>query len=473
MGMIRFFQRLPLWAVVLFLAAGYGLLAVWFPLSPHFRQLPLADIRTFTPSLTAGGLYALLLVAVYGLYGLAYLRLRQRPLPLPQLLLITLLFGLLLLPAFPINATDIYRYIIRGRVGSLYGASPFTTAPDQFPTDPFLPLAGEWANETSPYGPVWEMVAAGVTAVSGDNLFLNLLLFKGLGLLLHLVATILIWHLAKDGHQSTNQSPTAILWAWNPALLLTFVINAHNDIFMLVWLLLGNLLIQRQRPTAGFLVMALAPLTKPIGLLPLPFFWLASWRHMAGNERWRYTAVTLIGSLILALLAFAPFGSPWGLAQRLLREASGVGGFSISATLILSLWSLGSNLDVSWILNAGRWLFFSYALGQAWQVWHGRSPQHSTANIFLAYILTAFSFRIWYAVWPAPWLLLSPPSHRQRLGLLLLLTTQLSVLIYGHLRIYALGGSQVIAHLIGIAFTFGLPFLLASNTLRFAPNPNT
>jgi hypothetical protein len=52
-------------------------------------------------------------------------------------------------------------------------------------------------------------------------------------------------------------------------------------------------------------------------------------------------------------------------------------------------------------------------------------------------------------------------SYRLRVGLLFLLITQLSVLIYGHLRVYALGGDHFPAHLIGVPFTFGLPFLLA------------
>ena len=46
-------------------------------------------------------------------------------------------------------------------------------------------------------------------------------------------------------------------------------------------------------------------------------------------------------------------------------------------------------------------------------------------------------------------------------GLWLLLTTQLSVLIYGHLRVYVLGGNYLLAHLVGLSFTFGLPLLLA------------
>ncbi|MEZ4590781.1 MAG: hypothetical protein R3D55_06520 [Chloroflexota bacterium] len=84
-----------------------------------------------------------------------------------------------------------------------------------------------------------------------------------------------------------------------------------------------------------------------------------------------------------------------------------------------------------------------------------------------AYSLQALSFRLWYSTWVFPWLLLDEASadaalsFRLRAGLWFLLTVQLSVLIYGHLRTYLLGGSQLAAHLIGIPFVFGLPLLLA------------
>lgn len=464
----HFLSRLPPWTAVLLSGLGYGLVALWFPLFPHYRQIPLADIRTLAPSLAAAGGYGLLLLLLYGLFGLAYWQARQRPFPLRTLLLSTLLLSLPLLFTYPFNATDVYRYMIHGRMSSHYGTNPFAVPPSQFAADPFLPLAGEWAGETSPYGPLWEITAAGLTAVSGGNLFLGLTLFKGLGLLLHLAATVLIWHLAGGRHPPTGQAPSAnhrasftLLWAWNPALLFTFVANAHNDIFMLFWLLLGSLFYRRQRPTVGFLLLALAPLTKPIGLLPLPFFWLMGWRQLPEGARWRYTAVTLGGSAALALLLFAPFGSPLDLVQRLLREASGVGGFSITALLILLLRATASPETGQWVLPAARGLFLLFALWQGWQVWHGRGAQRPTANIFLAYVLTAFSFRIWYAVWPVPWLLLDSSAQRRRLGLLLPLTAQLSVLIYGHLRVLVLDGSQIAAHLIGVPFTFLLPFLLA------------
>jgi hypothetical protein len=125
-----------------------------------------------------------------------------------------------------------------------------------------------------------------------------------------------------------------------------------------------------------------------------------------------------------------------------------------------------------------------------WRVGNGRSPLCAAADSFTIYILTALNFRLWYTTWLFPWLLLdteqehrkahnshgdtrregenlhSPfiihhSSFRLQAGLWLLLTTQLSVLIYGHLRSYVLGGDYLLAHLIGVPFVFGLPLFLS------------
>jgi putative flippase GtrA len=85
------------------------------------------------------------------------------------------------------------------------------------------------------------------------------------------------------------------------------------------------------------------------------------------------------------------------------------------------------------------------------------------AAVFAGYVATALTFRIWYSTWPFAWLVLDHQHHRRALsaGFWFLLTAHLSILIYGHLRVYALGGSQTLAHLIGVPFTFVLPLFLA------------
>jgi hypothetical protein len=451
----------------------YLILALWFPLVPHYGQAPPADIRTFAPSLAAGLLYGLLLLLLFvlHLWSCRELGRQAKPARLRTLLIVALLYSLPLLLTYPMNATDVYRYVIRGRISSVYGESPYVTPPDSFARDPLLPLAGEWAGETSPYGPLWEGVAAGLTAISGDNLLFGILLFKTFGMVCFLGATVLLWLLLP----SYRKPSYTALWAWNPFLLLTFVANAHNDALMLLWLLLGLWLMRRGQPAMGFLVMALAPLTKLVALLALPFFFLAAWKALpGGRQRARFTLLSTGGTLALTLIAFVPWtvgpatgsflSSTLGLVTRLAREAGAGASFS-PATLLWFGGQLlpGKPLSLTTIGLAARLLFASFFLLLLWQTWKGRPAERGTAEIFIAYLLQALNFRIWYAAWPFPWLLLDGKERPYWLhvGLWFLLTSQLSVIIYGHIRVYLLGGQQAYSHLIGIPFTFLIPLFLA------------
>jgi hypothetical protein len=259
-----------------------------------------------------------------------------------------------------------------------------------------------------------------------------------------------------------------------------FVVDAHNDALMLFWLLLGLWVMRRGHPALGLVVMLLAALSKPIALLPLPFFFIACWRELPGwGARGRFLLSAAVGSLILLFLTFAPFGSPLALSAalgaRLARESGSYPGFSPATLMLLILQTTQGALTaahLNGVANVGRLLFLLLAGWLAWRTWHGRSSLRATADIFFGYLAQALAFRIWYATWPFPWLLLEEPpgekesSHalpyRLRVGLLFLLTTQLSVVIYGHLHVYLLAGANLPTHLLGLAFTFGLPFLLAA-----------
>jgi len=445
------------------------------PLGTWFNQRPVPDIRTFTPSPITALLYALWLCGMFFVYWLAFRAIRwgKRPFSLSAILITSSLFAILLWQTFPYNATDVYRYVIRGRIQSAYGESPFATPPNEFPNDPFADFAGEWADATSPYGSVWEITAGLLTRLSGENLLAGLLLFKGLAALTFLANTLLIWLLLVQ-QKTAVRSAYTLLWAWNPALLLIFIADGHNDGLMIMWLLLGLLISRRGYTTAGFLVMLLAPLTKPIGILALPFFFLSAIRLMPNwKTRVKFTLLASLGAILLVAITFLPFGSPLDLVERLIREIAAVPGFSVAVMLMFSTTLFGQPVSLVLLSAIGTVLMITaviIGMWLLWRTWQGRSPLRSIADIFATYILQALSFRIWYAAWPFPWLLLDDVegssgkfAYRLRVGLWFLLTSQLSVLIYGHLRIYALGGSHAIAHLIGVPFTFGLPFILAKH----------
>lgn len=447
-----------MWAALSF--AVYLLFALFFPLLPNYGRIPTLDVRSFTPSLWQGLGYALLVVLLYGFYLGAYRSVQASPPSLAVILGGAALLALPLLLVYPLNATDIFRYFIRGRLTAVYGANPLAAAPNQFAGDPFLALAGEWADETSPYGPVWELVAGAVAAVSGENLLLALFLFKGLATAAHLGGAALIWRLQPEREL---RAARALLWGWNPALLLMFAVDGHNDSLMIFWLLLGTAVLAR-RPVPGMLIALLGPLTKLAALLPLPFLFIWAWRREQGAAARRLLlGGTVAGGLVLATLVFVPFGSPFALVQRLASEATENIGFSPLVAIWLVLNSQGIAPDIDRLDLLSTLLFVALAAGLLWRAWRGREALRSAADLYFAYLATSLTFRIWYTIWPFPWLLLErQPGRRLVGGLAFLLAAQLSVVVYGHLRLFWLGGDQTAAHISGVLLVFVLPLLAAA-----------
>ncbi|MGH2537401.1 MAG: hypothetical protein ACRDHL_08415, partial [Candidatus Promineifilaceae bacterium] len=436
---------------------------------------PLPDLRSLAAAPAEALAYALLIAALFGLYALAYGRARRaaRP-PRPALVgLAALLFGLPLLFAFPINATDVYGYVLHGRTASVYGRNPYLSAPAEN-GDPLAPAVGEWADLSSPYGPVWEGLAAAVTRAAGGQLWPSLLLFKGLGLLAHLGGGALL-AAAQPAGDPRRRALAALLWLWNPALLLIFVMNGHNDGLMIFWLLLGWWLIGRGRPGLGLGLAVLAPLTKAIALLAPPFLLLAAWR-LAPSPAARARALLVGAGLGAALtwLAFAPYGPPWALAGRLASEASQTAGYSPLTLYILQAATLDIHPSFDRLAALAGAGVAALALWLVWRSWRGRPAARGAADLFFGYSLLALTFRLWYTAWPFPWLALdhlaagegssaaSPDMTGPRLlaGQSFLLLGQLSGLIYGQLRVELLLGSHLAAHWLGVPLIFGLPLLV-------------
>lgn len=455
------------WLLALLSLAGYGVMRVWFPLAPYALAIPLPDIATFAPWPKLTLAYAVLVSVQFALYWLAFREVRagRGPANVWAVLIPAALFAVLLIGAFTINATDLHRYVMHGRVEAIYGQNPYTTPLDAIKGDPYRAFAGEWAGETTPYGPVWQLVSQALVHVSGDDFVRSLWLFKGLAASLSLAIAGLIW-LALEGAPAEERVGRVLLWAWNPALWLIFAVDAHNDCLVLFWLVLGWLLISRRRPAIGLVVMALAPLVKMSGLLPIPFFVIGVWHSLPDlRARLKVLGPAVAGMAAVAVLAFLPFGSPLELGQRLLREASQAGGFSPLAALVLIAYERGAQPPIDTYVSMAGLVLFLVAVWIAWRTWRGRSSLRAAADINAAYLVTAYSFRIWYASWVFPWLVLDrtekQAEFRLRAGIWFLLTSQLSVILYGQMRRALLGGDITWAHLVGIPLVFGLPLLLA------------
>jgi hypothetical protein len=480
------FWRL-LWPALALSSLGYIGLALWFPLLPNLWRTPAADILTFSDSPAMGLAYGALLIILFLLLIVAFRGIWRRGLwgshqarPAAQSLVlilgVTLLFGLPLVLTYPVNANDIFRYAQRGRITALYGGNPFTEPLTTYPDDPFRPLAGEWAGETTPYGPVWEGMATVAARVTPGSMGGTLLAFKATGLLLLLATSAVLWALLARV-PTDRRAAYVVLWAWNPALLLTFVGNGHNDSLMLLWLLLALWALRRGRAVIGLWLVALAVLSKPVAALVLPFYLIDAWRRTPAPRRPRLVVGAAGGAALLTALSFLPWAgrggllaSPLALVDRMVREAAGGAGFSPATFVYFALQEAGLDVPIQTIGTVFLSLFLVAYAVFVWRTWRGGTVARGAAAAFGGYILQALNFRIWYAAWPFAFLIDDaaerneadlPLTYAVRAGFWFLLTSQLSVIIYSHLRIFLLDERHAQAHLIGVPFTFLLPWVLA------------
>jgi hypothetical protein len=452
-----------LWFLVLLLFIGYIVPAWCFPLLGRAAQLPLADVRSFAPTLQGGLLYALLICSLFAVYWLAYRLVQGRSQPPPwwSIMVVTVLFGIPLVLTYPVNAVDVFRYFFEGRMMVEHGANPLTMPPNALAHDSLLPFAAILFHKTSPYGPLWELAGTLLYWLSRGDITRSLILFKAVGLTAHLAVGVIIWQLLAS-QNLRKRTAQLLLWLWNPALLFTFVMDAHNDILMMLCLLLGYQKICQRQPLLGLLLLVISALIKPIGLLPIPIFAVMAWQQMEGwKQRIRLVVLATLGAAIVVTLAFLPFGSPLPLLQRLQNEAQSGSSFSPVEFILVSGRMVGVQLPLSLVAQGASLLLGIVALMLFWLTWRGRSPLRGATDIFAAYLITALKFRIWYPTWLFPWIVLDTESRfRLYTACWLLLLSQLSVVLYGHIRIAWLGGSLPIAHVLGIPFVFGTPLLI-------------
>jgi hypothetical protein len=309
----------------------------------------------------------------------------------------------LLLSAYPVGSKDVFLYAFTGKVWSTYGANPLATAPSAFPNDPWQPYTQViWADQPSPYGPLFLWQARLLAVLSAERLFVAVWLHK-LAATLALVALVVVAR-----RMVGPQDSRLLLLAWNPLLLFESAGNGHNDAFV-AFLLVAAVWLHRSAGTGRTLLapaaLALGVWTKWYALLFLPAFAVAARRERGGREmrRWLLSSAVIVaatGAILLAPLAEAVPG----LAARLAAHENLRQVFPLQLSPLLRL--LLEALNAAGAYGGGRgWLWFDvvrlslFGLAAAATLtlqWRGRIDL--VRSLFL--LATAFTLFAVSVLWP-------------------------------------------------------------------------
>lgn len=442
--------------------AGYAAL---YPLTVHAhagRPFDLEQLSRARP--WAAGVYVVGLIALFAAFWAALQVVQQERVRLRLIVAFGLLFGLTLVWLYPVTATDLFQYVLRARVRVVHGANPLTVPANRFPDDPLLPFAGEWADNLSPYGPAWELLAEGIAWLGASGAVSGALAYKGVALLAYLACVgLLVWGTRGDAH-------ALMLFAWNPLVLLQGPGNGHNDVLMLAWVLLALLLWERKRlwlPAVAALMLAV--LTKASAALLVPLLIVAILRD---QRTWMRRLGVLAGAGALALglvvLSYLPFWPPWESIAGILDEFSARYTYTIAALMRMILREFIPNrLAMAIPRTTGQIVFAGLYLWMVVRLWQGRA-RLAQAGFLTAftYLLASTSYRIWYPLWLVPLAALHLTPRTRLRTFLLCLTSELSILMFYLVWRWLLNGqglpraTWLTMHLLTVPWQFGLPLLL-------------
>lgn len=441
-------------------AAGF---ARRYPLRGHTREL--TDIGKLAHYHRAefwgfsGGL--LLLFALYALAIRETTKLPARA-ALPPVLICGALAVAVFAAMYPVNAIDLFIYAVRSRLWTKYGENPIAVIPRAHALDSWRPFASEWGKDVSPYGPLWNWIAASATRISGDNLGRALALLKGLAAVSIVLDACLVAAVAarlRPGRQAT----AAALFALNPMVLWEGAGNGHNDVVMMLPVLLALLLWARRRFGWVVPLLVCAALIKYVALLLIPLALVAIWRQSPpGRPRLIVALQSLAGSLAATLFALAPFFDVGAIRRSV--EAQGKIVMSSPTAMAIGLWrgSYPVATIEHWSHVVGTSLFAAAFAVQIALTWRRpeRLPRACVEVLFAYLLFGAWTFRNWYVLWLIPLVALLPLGWAAARTV----TWSLTALAFYGLFIWGWEWWKVDFYKIqnvAVAMTFGPPLLLS------------
>lgn len=364
---------------------------------------------------------------------------------------------------YPVNAIDVYIYAVRSRLWTDYGENPNAVRPEIFwETDRYMHFGmAEWAKEVSPYGPLWNLIAAPATLIGGDDIATALLVFKVISVLALIGTGWVIFH-TLAAVRPEDAASGALVWLWNPLVLWEGVANAHNDIVLALPMALALAAWMRRRYALVVPLLIVAALLKFVTLLLVPFALIAVWRALADSRaRMRTAVVSAVLSGAACLIAFWPFYDVESVIDSARRQSEFI---STSPAAVIARWitpnpiSSGVQDDMKRICTG---LFASICAGCLVWVWRrpARLPRIAFEVMFAFLLIATFYFRAWYLVWPVALVALLPIGWP---------FAQLTVWCAAALGTYGVyiwiwdwwGVEWVEVRAVGVVVTFGPPLML-------------
>ena len=209
--------------------------------------------------------YTSTVTALFGWYFWVLYRIKKGSLTSKHIWLLIAGSIAILVWSYPALSNDIFNYIATAKVTFLYRENPYIVMPIDLPNEPSFSFLHA-ANKVALYGPVWIALTAIPHFLGAGNLLFTLFTFKIFITIWYLVLCYLIWI-------ASERKPWALaFFALNPLVMVSTLVDGHNDVVMMALALGGFFLLKKKRYVLGLLIFVASILIKGATIFLAPVF---------------------------------------------------------------------------------------------------------------------------------------------------------------------------------------------------------
>jgi len=393
--------------MVALLLPAAGILALFVLHKLQVARPEILDPRRGSTTIGRMTLYALLLSGAFLFFCLALQIVRDAPWR-TFMVIALLIFGgtaLVAVETLPTRSQDVYWNLLLAKGFTERGLNPYTTTPHRLADDPWSGPVAAWRGLSMTHGPLWVLFLSLITAM-GQPLLMSLRLVKWAALLTLAASGFLVWKIMEiQGCSEERKAKVMASLSLNPFIIQTVLIDAHNDVYVMLSILGSYLLLISRKEVTSALCLILGGFVKfvPWILLPIPLLRLFTSRGA------RSSVAAALGLLFAGVALGAALYAPFGFSSEVfagLREEMTARGWSAfywpGSALLASLFSMGpGDLRVAGLV-AGL-LALAIAMVRDRPAWGYTAP-----CAVILFFGTAW-FHPWHALWIFPLLALLLP----------------------------------------------------------------
>ncbi len=312
-----------------------------------------------------------------------------------------------MLVAPPMYTRDPFYYLAQGAL-PLAGIDPYGAGPGSLAGPLADNVASVWLDTPAPYGPLFMMIATGITWLTGDYLIAGVLVTR---LVLLLGLALVVWALPELTRRLGGRVPVA-MWmvVANPVMIVHVVGGAHNDLLVAGLLTAGALLVLRGQHVGGVALATAATAIKITAGFALPFLVLVWAAHLTGSRPSRIVRAGAAGLGVFAVVFGAcsfPVGGPLGWLPGLGAPATTIHWYSPptgAGQLVHALVGLVADVPVEPFIAATRLLGGAVLLVvTGWMWWAARDGGPDAIRragiVLLAAAFLGPTLQSWYPSW--------------------------------------------------------------------------